>query len=389
MSNKGKSKQRVRTKKGKEKLTPRRKKRKVNYSTYKETKKQRNIAIMLIPIMAFSIIIIAIILAKDVNLKISNNLNPVESDQIQIVYQYNGEEQVLKPGENIQKIPKTAILKEIRIQKNFTSIYQNTTHINSVKKNITYESEEKSYNNLLAEEFKREHEYMKIKNKHINILHIYDSFNTSYSQIINLTYSIDVIVDQDGVETNLSFWDFQGNGFDILYTSINNFTRIQTITLAPVVYINSSSYNNTYMKIVAINSPIHLTNFSLEVNLNISGYFYDEEPESYFSVEESITFNSELDQTFKINYEENKYIISDIITLNITLSLGLWIFNNFTKINNTVIIEDLTLIFVFVNPDLFYSSAFGLLLGEIDINNIDWEDQHLDYTVKFEQLAIF
>jgi len=117
-------------------------KRKVLHTNYKEVKKQRNIAIALIPILVVSTLIIAIGLMNDLEIILYSNEDLEDYDYVALIIEHNGKEYEIEieDGEEASiKIPKTSEIKGIKVIQNKTNLIEEYKNTTSISKNFTFE----------------------------------------------------------------------------------------------------------------------------------------------------------------------------------------------------------------------------------------------------------
>jgi len=125
---------------------PGKRKRKVNWDTYQEVKKQRNILAILIPIFILLAGFFAYAIWKPAHIRITNSNIGDQFDSIELLYIEDGQMRTLGITGNTIEIDKNAELLGLRVYNNETDNFNETIISNSVEQNFTFEDQQNQTN---------------------------------------------------------------------------------------------------------------------------------------------------------------------------------------------------------------------------------------------------
>ena len=365
-------------------------KRRNNSSRRKEVskeslRKQRNLAIALIFLIAVPILSFSIYTMRDITLYFHSDFEDINRyDKIELITDWNS----LEVSYNLnntkyQKLPKSSKLKSVRIYDNITEIQNNITYdlnitetigfqINQTQSNIEFDNGHNYYNqsdswnwfNLYYKEF------------------IMDfSFNNIWKNVKNLSISF-------SFKTNISldlfriyFYSFYRSNFRLGYSNSSITSTLDlTLLIDPSCeFLNRSSLNKTNIRVRFLGRETNDPNYLFRIlEANVSGYFWKEISEFYY--EETNQYKSETDINIinTVEIQENKYILNTLIIIEQNHSFGSWNEFTITYLNTTTTIEEKIHEFSFdKRTDLNFKTLSGLLLLDINIRYIDLKEHFL------------
>jgi len=384
-------------------------KRKIRTPTYDESIKQRNIAILLIPLLLLSTIFFAILYMKDVSLYFYINEDNIHltSDtdylKIELMTKHNGVEYSFVPSNNYQKLPKDSILEGIRITSNKTTMKTHDYINYTIAYNFTFE-EEQSYSNLKLVHGKNENHTTSdwkwyFGSNYMEKTYIASFFfNESYKNIKNFTLSFEFITNTTldyFLDIMTGLWIYSFIPFEFyapIEMGVNgnySFNMDFSEVVPSIMFMNNTNEDNTTIDIL-FEVQNKNKDFDFNITSSAKAWFWKEITESSYSNTTTLFHNEEIEIKNSLEITENEYRFVSIVNISNVISFGSWIHTTNHIIVNEIIIEEKIHYFtIFEKINLILDSWLGLRLMELKINNYDLTKHEIDYALEFTNIVLY
>lgn len=367
-----------------------------------EMKRQRRMALVLIPLLIFAIIFSSILLMKNANLYFNVNENNLQlsSDtgsyfSLQLITEHNDQEYRYNPSSSIQKIPKTSVLKGIEVVYNETALMQTTEVIETYSENFEF-IEKQNKSNLIFEDGiflgsanatwdDSENEFTKIfyygfsfldNNSEIKPQHVN---NITIDFEIELNRSIDNYMDWEGI----SVWNVEKVRWDDFSSTkiYENYTKTG-IVFPPVLYLNNTGFNSTIL--FRIRTSSGSGDYTINnIHFGVNATFWKEISEFTTEYINTLTLYQELTIKNTFEIKENRHTYTTITQVDTVIGFGSWIRNTSMTTSSEIVIYHHVHYFTFETQfDLMMKSWLGFRLIELDISSVNLSVHSIDYRLE-------